>query len=386
MTGGRPRVLLADGAPPAALAVARSLVGAGYAVEATRDRPSDRAPRSRGVLPRPMEGPHRGLRRFADALLEACGEGERPLLLPCSDAALLAVETRRREFEAAAVLPLPGAAVLERMLDKSLTLEAARAAGVAVPRTAVLRGTGNGDGLDLSFPVVAKPVRSKWALADGTVRSAGALHAPDAAALRVALRALREEGAPGALVQEYVPGTGRGVGVLMRAGAPAALFVHRRLREVHPAGGPSAAAVAEPPDPALVEPAVALLREMGWEGLAMVEFRREGAGAPVLMEVNGRPWGTLQLAVSAGVDFPRLWAEGYAGPPPPWRAGRRVRWLAGDLRRTATVFRGPPPGYPGRWPSRAGALADLLLGWAPDLVFRWGDPGPFLAEMRGGAR
>ncbi len=178
-------------------------------------------------------------------------------------------------------------------------------------------------------------------------------------------------------------GTGRGVGLLVRGGATAAVFVHRRLREVHPAGGPSSAAEAEAPDPALVGPAEALLRALGFEGLAMVEFRREGSGVPVLMEVNPRPWGTIGLAVDAGVDFPRLLLEGYAGPPPPYPAGVRRRWFAGDLRRAGAAWSGPPRDFPGEFPSFGSALEDALLGWETDFVFRWDDPLPFLAEVAG---
>jgi hypothetical protein len=218
------------------------------------------------------------------------------------------------------------------------------------------------------------------------LRGAGPSFAATAERARERAAELLAAGAPGVLVQRWVPGTGRGVGLLVREGRTVARFVHRRLREVHPAGGPSSAAIAEPPDPDLVGPAEALLREIRFEGLAMVEFRRDGGGAPVLMEVNPRPWGTLGLAVDAGVDFPLLLAGGHAGPPPAYRAGLRRRWLAGDARRVGAAWRGPPPDYPGPFPSTAAALADLCLRWAPDFVFRFRDPLPFAAEAAGAFR
>ena len=374
MTGRR--VILADGGPPAALAVARSLVRAGHRVEATDAGPGDRAPRSRGVVPIPVRD---GL---AETVLRACRAGERAAVIPCTDAALLALEARRAELEAAADFLAPPPEALRRCLDKEATLAAARSAGVSVPDTVVVRTAADAAACRLEPPLVLKPLSSRWTGPDGTVRGAGPSFGRDGSGATALLAA----GAPGVLVQRWAPGTGRGVGLLVRGGRTAAVFVHRRLREVHPAGGPSSAAVAEAPDPALVGPAEALLRALGYEGLAMVEFRREGTGTPILMEVNPRPWGTLGLAVDSGVDFPRLLVEGAVGPPPAYRAGVKRRWLAGDLRRVRAAWAGPPPGYPGPFPSTGRALADLILGCGTDFVFRWSDPRPFLAEVRGALR
>ena len=384
--GGRGRVLLADGTPPAALACARSLVRAGWAVEATLHGRGSRAPRSRRVEAVPTPAPGEDPEGFAEAVLGAVRRGERCAVLPATDAAIRALEPRRPELEAAADLLLPPSAVLGRAMDKEATLAAAGAAGVPAPATLVVRRSADAQGCSLRPPFALKPLSSRWLGPDGTVRGAGPSFSPDVAGLEAAVRPLLEAGAPGVLVQEWVPGVGWGVGLLMRNGSPAAVFVHRRLREVHPAGGPSSAAVSMEPEPAVVDPAVALLRALRWEGLAMVEFRRVDRGNPVLMEVNGRPWGTIGLAIDAGVDFPRLLLEGHRGPPPPYRAGVERRWLAGDLRRLLAARAGPPRGYPGPFPSMASALRDLLSGGAPDFVFRWSDPLPFLAEMAGGTR
>jgi len=383
MTGAPRRVLLADGGPPAALACARSLVRAGWRVEASRAGRGDRAPRSRGVEPFPAPAPSKEAPEFAREVLARARAGDRPAILPCSEAAVLALGTRRQELEATADLLLPPPAVLEGALDKRRTLAIAAKAGVAVPRTFAAGDADSAAGCPLAFPLVVKPCRSRWITSGGNVAGSGPAFAADAEALRKAVQRNADLGCPASLVQEWAPGTGYGVSALMRGGEAAALFLHRRLREVHPAGGPSSAAEAIPPEPALVDPALALLRAMGWEGLAMVEFRRGGAGPPVLMEVNGRPWGTMGLAVDAGVDFPRLLAEGHAGPPPVYRAGLRRRWLAGDLRRLGAAMAGKPAGYPGEFPSVGRALADILVSGAPDFVFRWADPGPFLGEVAG---
>jgi predicted ATP-grasp superfamily ATP-dependent carboligase len=382
MTGAPRRVLLADGAPPAALAAARSLVRAGWRVEATDAGFSDRAPRSSRVIAFPAPAPGKDPAGFASAVIDRAKAGDRPAVLPTTDAAILALLPRRADVEAGADLLLPPSEPLRRALDKGETLAAARTANVSIPETLTARAPADLARLSLEPPLVVKPLASRWPGPGGAVRGAGPAFARDPARARSLAEGLLAEGAPGVLVQRWVPGTGRGVGLLVRGGKTAAVFVHRRLREVHPAGGPSSAAVSEAPDPALVGPAEALLQALGFEGLAMVEFRREGEGVPVLMEVNPRPWGTIGLAVDAGVDFPRLLAEGYAGPPPSYRTGVRRCWFAGDLRRLGAAWKGPPADFPGSFPSVGGALGDLF-DFSEDFVFRLGDPLPFLAEIAG---
>jgi hypothetical protein len=125
---------------------------------------------------------------------------------------------------------------------------------------------------------------------------------------------------------------------------------------------------------------------MAWDGPAMIELRDDG-GEPCLMEVNGRFWGSLQLAISAGVDFPRLWVEALRGAPVEhgdrYRAGVTLRWLWGDVKRFLYILRGAPAGYPGRYPGVWQGLKELLgpqppgtrlEAWAPD------DRGPALGE------
>ncbi|MCZ7584034.1 MAG: ATP-grasp domain-containing protein [Deltaproteobacteria bacterium] len=132
-------------------------------------------------------------------------------------------------------------------------------------------------------------------------------------------------------------------------------FFHRRLRELPPSGGISVLSEAIPPDPEAARAGRALLEALHWTGPAMVEFKRDADGRPCLMEINGRFWGSLQLAIDAGVDFPALLvraAQGDAIVPPDYKSGTRLRYLFGDLESLALVLvRGSaalPPGTGGR--------------------------------------
>ena len=94
---------------------------------------------------------------------------------------------------------------------------------------------------------------------------------------------------------------------LFDRGRLVAEFSHRRLREKPPAGGASVLSESLPVDPRLREFALRMLGPIGWHGVAMMEYKQDRrTGDFVLMEVNGRFWGSLELAVAAGVDFPFL--------------------------------------------------------------------------------
>jgi predicted ATP-grasp superfamily ATP-dependent carboligase len=142
--------------------------------------------------------------------------------------------------------------------------------------------------------------------------------------------------------------------------------------------------------PALVDPCLRLLDALDWNGVVMIECKRELAtGQYVLMELNGRFWGSLQLAVDAGVDFPTLLLRCAAGEPvpaqPPYRVGVRSRWFWGDvdnlylrLRRSpANLHADPVAG------ARVRAVLEFLHhrpGRDRCEVWRWRDPAPFLVE------
>ena len=106
-------------------------------------------------------------------------------------------------------------------------------------------------------------------------------------------------------MQEYCEGVGVGIEMLLDKGECRAVFQHRRLKELPHSGGYAVVAVAQQPDPALVQSSLILLRALQWDGIAMVEFKFNPVdGSAVLMEVNGRYWGTIALPAMAGLDFP----------------------------------------------------------------------------------
>jgi predicted ATP-grasp superfamily ATP-dependent carboligase len=143
------------------------------------------------------------------------------------------------------------------------------------------------------------------------------------------------------LIQERIArhGNAYGVSVLMdQEGQCVASFAHKRRYQYPLSGGPSTDRQSvHIPD--LVNESIHLLKHLNWRGVAMVEWKTDPRdGKPKLMEINPRFWGSLELAVRSGVDFPTLYARAARGdklgPPPPYPANIHCRWFfPGEILR-----------------------------------------------------
>jgi predicted ATP-grasp superfamily ATP-dependent carboligase len=311
------------------------------------------------------------------------------VLLPITDPALLALLPHRDRFPGV-LIPFPDAATYRRVADKELVLAAGVALGLATPAQVVLpdRYADFPAAVALRFPLVLKPHRSV-ASSEGQAVKLGVRHAGDAGALERMVGELPDAAFP-LLLQERIVGPGVGVFLLLAEGRRIATFCHRRLLEKPPSGGVSVRAESVPADADLVAQAERLLQHFGWAGVAMVEFKRDTiTGTPYLMEVNGRFWGSLQLAIDAGVDFPRLLLSQASGasvaPVEHYRVGVRTRWWWGEVDHLLTRLRRRPESLalPPDIPSRARVAAALLAAPFQGVrgeVLRLNDPAPAFRE------
>lgn len=383
-------VLVLDGETTQALACTRSLGRAGHPVLVASRRPAPLAGWSRFCRGR-FRLAADDAAAFAAARDWAAARGA-GVVLPLTERSCRLVNAQRDAWEAAGITPgcAPDALLLQAF-DKRATLRAAATAGVRVPETRAPFSleASRAAARELGYPLVVKPRFSHaW---DGTrfLRDLGPAHVYDDAALEAAVLA-RRQGAAWPLLQRRLAGRARGVFALCDHGRPCAWFAHERLREVRPTGSGSSLRRAAPLDERLRAPAARLLAAMRWHGPAMVEFLDDGGAEPALIEVNGRFWGSLQLAIDAGVDFPRLWLEllrGGQAHAAGYTPGVTVRWLWGDVKRLLHILRGPPPGYRGPYPSRLDGLRELIARQpAGTRIESWraDDPWPFVGEFVGG--
>lgn len=286
---------------------------------------------------------------------------------------------------------------MDSVLNKDRTYAAAARVGIRTPRTEQVGSIAEvrALGASLRFPVVLK-----WAnplLVMGALGAAGlpldkTVYCDTPAELLAYLQRFEPVGLY-PLIQEYCAGYGLGQFILMKNGQVHYTFQHKRLHEWPPEGGFSSMCESVPraQHAALMDKSVALLRELGWEGVAMVEYRHDPAtGESALMEINGRFWGSLPLAYHAGANFATLCYRVLALDQPvanaPYRSGMRCRFMVPETKRLlrilfgqhhiadkTLVFR--------RLPALAGYCLDFLRPSSRYYVFDVRDPKPFFADI-----
>jgi len=328
---------------------------------------------------------------YAAAVGAAVAGSAAAVLVPVTDPAIEALLEHRGSLPGGIKVALPDVASYRAASDKVALLSRAEAAGLAVPQSVVLHSPA-----DIAvtipeswFPCVVKPHRSV-VRDEGHRRKLTVSFVADARSCERTLSGLPASAFP-VLIQQRVRGPGEGLFLLRWHGRTVAAFAHRRLREKPPAGGVSVYRESISLPGELVKAGERLLDSLNWNGVAMIECKRdERTGRHVVIEVNGRLWGSLQLAIDAGVDFPVLLVKCLLGEDVPaqklpYRVGVRSRWFWGDLdhlylrlRYSPAELQLAPP-----FPTRRAALRQFF-SFTPRRdrceVWRWRDPGPFVVE------
>lgn len=392
MTAGQ-SVLILDGQTNQALACVRSLGRAGYRV----------------LVASPLRWPLAGWSKYCSRRFHLTGETRLDYarlrsdamahgvnwVLPMTERACVLCNLERTDWEQAGIqVACASDETLENAFDKAATIARAVKCGVAIPPTRLPHSleAAHEAASEIGYPCVIKPRFSfTW---DGEVflphHDCAHVAQPDQLEAQVLQR---HQAGKWPLVQGYVPGVGKGIFALCDRGRVVAWFAHERLREVRPTGSGSSLRRAIPLDPRLRDPAKRILGELRWHGPAMVEFRDDGIHAPWLMEINGRFWTSLELAIQAGVDFPRLWLEIMSGrrveTVNTYRTDVTLRWLWGDVKHLMFVLAGRPRGFTGPFPSLRRGLRDVLGPQPPGTraeTWQSADPWPALAEWIQGIR
>lgn len=329
MTPPPGRALVTDGEFKHSLGIARALAARGHEVHLVAK--SARAPAAHSRAVRAWHpAPHATEPGYDARLLEIAAALAPVSVIAVGSGAVAAVDRNRERMPAGVRWALPPRESLAVANDKRRTAELARTLRIASAGERIVGSAAEARAAlaELGAPLVLKSASEEGRKVLRYVR--------DAREAEAAFAAVRAGSSAGVLAQSYVAGAGYGFSALYWNGARVRGFAHRRVREWPPSGGTSACAESVVGAAALERAAGALLDALAWHGVAMVEFKGDlASGRLALMEINAKFWGSHDLALAAGVDFPGDLAallEGRALPPQaPYRAVRMSWPFGGDL-------------------------------------------------------
>lgn len=387
-----PTILVTDAHRGSSVSIIRSLGRKGWCViaaAASTHSPGlySKYAAEKIIYPSPEDTPH----ECVQTLLEVARNKAVDLIIPVSANVILPLSAAREQFEGICQLALPEASALEVTVDKLKTIDLAKRLGVPTPRTCLVYTVAEAlaQAKEFDWPIVLKPRASQLYYDQTAVESFEVCYAENIEQLTRQMSKFENHCA--VLLQEYYKGVGHGVELLTHQGNLLAVFQHKRLRELPIYGGASAMRESVPLDPVMFGYALKLLKELNWTGLAMVEFK-VGTEGPKLMEINGRVWGSLPLAVFSGVDFPAYLAELYCNgvaklqqqTRAPYTVGVRARNLELDLFWILSILGGRRryPFLPA--PSRTQGMKALFEIFNPTYKFdvlSVQDPRPGFVEI-----
>jgi len=282
----------------------------------------------RVIYPSPYSNPKGFIAFLSDTLKET----KYDCLLPMEEETLLLISQHKEDISKLTYLLAPEYHLLAFARDKGKIIKHALQIGIPCPKTYFIEDLREIEEIacNADFPLVIKPRISSGARGIRYV-----FNHEDLFHTYNEVHTLYRF----PLIQEYIPPEGGAFGcsaLFTEDSELKAFFIHKRLRE-YPLSGGSSTFRESVFNEEIKTLGLKLLQSLKWVGVAMVEFRIDPRDTtPKLMELNPRFWGSLALAISAGVDFPylicKLASGEYFEPVQHYCTGKKARWLLpGDI-------------------------------------------------------
>jgi predicted ATP-grasp superfamily ATP-dependent carboligase len=325
---------------------------------------------------------------FLKNLLRLVKTGKYFTIFPIGDNSLMIISKHREQLALYLKLALPSHESVIKALDKFQTLAAAEKLGIPIPKTFLpkniveLREVS----IKIQYPAVIKP-RSFFRGQNGKTNFSRPCYVNSASEL-ISTYSKVEKDFPSSLIQEFVPGQNISVALLFDHCEPMAACAIGVKRTKPVTGGDSVLRESIPLDPMLLRYATTLLRSLKWHGVAEVEFKVDSRDrTPKLMEINARFWGSMNVAIDSGVDFPYLLyllAKGeQIRPVFNYRIGVKFRWLNGDVQNLQSTLKGEPKLVTMKPSNKLKAVLRFLKFYEKNIHydgFSWFDPLPFFLD------
>jgi len=385
------KILVTDGNSLPGLAITRSLGNAGHEVIVGYQKNQCLAFYSRFcttkcIYPDPVSDSA----SFISFLLKYVEDNNIDAIFPVTDITTIPICKNKVSFEKFCKIPFGDFSTIDKTANKADVFQLASKLNIDIPESVIIKSPSDDElsNLKINYPVVIKPSRSR-VLTDKGWTFTSVTYASDSEDLHKQLNLFKDEVFP-VILQERINGPGLGIFLCIHNGKEIAAFSHKRIREKPPSGGVSVLRESITLDPLAYKFSKLLLSEINWQGVAMVEFKvDERDNRPKLMEINGRFWGSLQLAIDSGVNFPEILAETLTkesiAPITHYKIGVKARWFWGDVdallirflktNKKQNLADGANP--------RFIYLLNFLKFWEPGLhydVMRWNDLRPWFYE------
>lgn len=253
------------------------------------------------TVPHPKTAPS----EFVNRMKSLIADHNIGFLMPVGYYAHKAVIGNKADLEKLCAVCAPDLHAFDIATSKILTAELAEKAGVLTPKTFVISDFSQVETLVAPrFPLVIKSRNE----IGGRMLAYASSHEELKEKFGDMIKTYKLLPADYPIIQEYIEGEGVGFFAYYNSGHVKAFFMHERVREFPVSGGRSVCARSFY-DEALKLAGEAVLNALSWHGCAMVEFKRTADNKYYLLEVNPKLWGSLELAIVSGVNFPLLMVE-----------------------------------------------------------------------------
>jgi predicted ATP-grasp superfamily ATP-dependent carboligase len=326
---------------------------------------------------------------FVEAVLNFVRSNAIDLVVPITDWTLMPLSRFRESFRNLCRVALPSISSIEQASDKFQTLQIAKSLGIKIPQTWLIESPDDLNNVAAArFPLVVKDRFSvRWR--ENRVVSGGVSYAYSPEELEIQVKR-RLNAAGEVLVQEFVAGVGIGFSCFIAGEEVRLPFQWKRIREVDPRGSASSCRESSPLEEQIENDSNRLMRRIGFEGIAMVEYKKiHGQSEAVLMEINGRPWGSIALPIASGLDYPCHLIEWYLqGTLPPkeksYDTGVTCRRMIAELTHLSNIRVGKPANWPLPYPDFLSTLVRVAVPWYPGMHYDdlWlSDPRPGISGL-----
>jgi len=325
------------------LATARSMGRAGYDITLAlptnkQDLAADLISHSRYVSKRIfITPPEVSSKQFVQDILAFLAENPQDVILPITHKSILACSYHKDDFKGLAGIPVADYEILEQVYDKYLTFKLASELNVPIPQTIFPKSVEDIQRFreNISFPCVIK-ARKNSGIGKG-VRFAKnfteLIEGYKEISNQESSLPINDFSMP--IIQEYIPGQIYNCQFLYKHGQCVASVTD--VREItYPFSGGTGAVNQTVEEPTLMEFSQRMLNHVKYHGPCQVEYRKDPRdGVFKLLEINPKFWGTLDLSIKSGVNFPLLAAKLASGKldkpkVEEYTKGLTYRWLFPD--------------------------------------------------------